>query len=382
MFRVAIGHSEDPYTEDAADEIIKACRDSLGETQPQACMLFSAVEYDFPVILHKIREAFPNTEIVGCTSSGEISSQLGYAEGSVLLVAFASDTISMAATVARNISKDIDASLDKAVEEVSTKLKDKPVLCFTFTDIFTIGTVEVIEGLKKRLSSTLPILGGGASDPWVFDKNREFFGEEVLSDSAPMLFFSGPLEMTFNIGSGWEPFTSQKPIVESDKNTIYKIGDDSALEFYKHYLGGAPTLAHPLAVFEKGENRFYLRVALQSDEKTGSVVLGGDLPDQATTSICRADPQDLLNETQNIIQQTKQQFENKKPNCVFIISCACRQKILGTKTKEEYRILHEEMPEVPIFGFYAYGQVCPFNQEAPSFVHNESIVTFFLKERT
>src|SRR5205085_11705111 len=140
-------------------------------------------------------------------------------------------------------------------------------------------------------------------------------------------------------------------------NTVYRIGDDSALDFYKHYLGSSPTLAHPLAVFEEGQNRFYLRVALQSDEKEGSVIFGGDLPKSAMTSICQADPQSLIKETQTIIKQTMDQLKNEKPSCALIISCSCRQKILGTKTKEEYRVLHDEIAtDVPIFGFYAYGQ--------------------------
>lgn len=383
MFKVALGHSEDPFTEDATDEVIEECRKGLGDQTPGACIIFSAIDYDYPIVLKKVREAFPGVQLVGCSSSGELSSQLGYSEGSLLMIAFASDTISMATAVARDISKDVSASVDAALAEAKSKLKGEPAICFTFPDIFTVGTVKLVEELKKRLGKTFPIFGGGASDPWKFDKTREFYNEEILQDAAPMLFFAGPLEFVFNIGSGWEPFTTQKPISESDKNTIYKIGDYSALDFYKHYLGAPPTLAHPLAVFEEGQNRYYLRVALQTDEEKGSVLFGGDLPKQATTSICQADPQNLIKETKNLIQHTTEALHNEKPSCAIIISCSCRQKILGTKTREEYRILHEEVPsDIPMFGFYAYGQVSPFNKDAPAFVHNESIVTLFLKERT
>src|SRR6478672_1159703 len=107
MFKVAIGHSEDPFTEDATSEVINTCREGLDGLNPTACMIFSAVDYEYEVILKKIREEFPGIQIVGCSSSGEFSSNIGYSEGSVLLVVFASDTISMATVVARNISKDV-----------------------------------------------------------------------------------------------------------------------------------------------------------------------------------------------------------------------------------------------------------------------------------
>lgn len=382
MFKVAIGHSEDPYTEDAITEVIKACQETLADKIPQACMLFSAIDYEYNVILKKIKEKFPDIQIIGCSSSGELSTKLGYTEGSLLMIAFYSDTISMATAVARDISKDIATSVEVALQEAKTKLDGDPALCFIFPDIFTIGTVSLVEELKKKLGDSFPIFGGGASDPWKFDQTREFYDEEVLQDAAPIIFFSGPIDYVFSIGSGWEPFTTQHPIVEVSKNTVYKIGNDSALEFYKHYLGGPPTLAHPLAVFEEGQKKFYLRAALQTDEKNESILFGGDLPKNATTSICQADPQTLIKETKTLIQQTLHLLNHDKPSCAVIISCSCRQKILGTKTKEEYRILHEEVPsDIPMFGFYAYGQVSPFEKGLPTFVHNESIVTLFLKER-
>jgi hypothetical protein len=379
MFKVAVGHSEDPYTEDATDEVITQCRENLNGLKPNACMVFSAIDYDYSIVLKKVQEAFPGVQLVGCSSSGELSSKLGYTEGSLLLIAFASDVISMAASVARDISKNKSESVNKALREIKQKLKGKPSLCFIFPDIFTIGAVSLVEELKQKLGQNFPILGGGASDPWQFDQTHEFYNQEILQDAAPMLFFSGPLEYVFNVGSGWEPFTTQKPIVKADKNIIFKIGDNTALDFYKHYLGGSPTLAHPLAVFEKDEKRFYLRVVFGINEETGSVVVGGDLPKCAKTSICQADPQNLINETQILIQQTIKQLGGKKPACAMIISCSCRQKILGTKTKDEFQILKNEIPDnVPVFGFYAYGQISPFSKDQSPFVHNESLITLFL----
>jgi hypothetical protein len=382
MFKVAIGHSEDPDTEDAVQEVITQCLSSLEGAKPQAGIVFSAVNYDYPIILKKINASFPNIQLIGCSSGGELSSQLGYSEGTLLLLVFASDTVSMATAVARDISIDISSSVNAALKEAKQKLKSDPTLCLTFPDIFTIGTVRLVEELKKSLGSTFPILGGGASDPWKFDQTREFYGEEVLQDAAPMLFFSGPLEYHFNVVSGWQPFTSKKVVMECNKNIVYKIGDETALDFYKHYLGSPPSLAHPLAVFEKDQERFYLRVPLGADEKTGEVVLGGDLPKEAVTSICQADPQELIQETHKLIQQIQPKLSDNKAACAFIISCSCRQKVLGTRTKEEYKVLRDEIfSDIPIVGFYAYGQICPFEQDKCSFVHNESVVALLLNEK-
>src|SRR5580704_12084836 len=113
MFNIAIGHSEDPDSADAADEVIAACQSRLGNIKPQVCMVFSAIDYDYPVILKKIHAAFAGVQVVGCTSSGELSSQLGYSEDSLLLVALASDRIKMATAVVRNMSENVVAGVKK-----------------------------------------------------------------------------------------------------------------------------------------------------------------------------------------------------------------------------------------------------------------------------
>jgi hypothetical protein len=382
MFKVAIGHSEDPDAADAVNEVLDQCRAQLGSHAPQAGIVFCAVDYDYAVILRGIRDAFPDLQLIGCSSGGELSSRRGYVEDTLLLALFASDTISMAAAVVRNMSSDITAAVDAALADARGRLKAEPVLCLTFPDIFTVGTVRLVEGLKRSLGALFPVLGGGASDPWQFDRTREFYGDEVLQDAAPLLLFAGPLDWACNVVSGWEPFTSQKRIMECNKNVVLKIGDMSALDYYKHYLGAPPTIAHPLAVFEDGQQRFYLRVPLQTDEKTGSVVLGGDLPRLAATSICQADSDHLIAETEKLLQPIVHEDAGGQPACALIISCSCRQKILGTRTQEEYRVLRKGVsPEVPLFGFYAYGQISPFNESGTSFVHNDSVAALLLKER-
>lgn len=382
MFKVAIGHSEDPDNEDAANDIIQQCRSVLGETKPQAGILYSSIDYDYSLVLKTIQTAFPEIQLIGCTSSAELSSQLGYVEGSLLLAVFASDTISMATGVVRDLSKNLSANVAKCVQEVKPKLKSEPVMCLKLSDIFTIGTVEVVKELKNVLGKDFPILGGGASDPWKFTQTREFYGDEILEDAAVLLFFAGPLEYSFSIGSGWQPFTNKKIVIQHEKNVVYKIGDETALDFYKHYLGGPPTLAYPLAVYEKSRDRFYLRVPLQTNEKDGSVVLGGDLPDEAETCICQAELPDLIEATRKGMQQAVGQLKGSPPACALVFTCACRKRVLGTHASEEAQALKEEMiPNTPLIGFYAYGQVSPFAQNLPAFVHNNSIAILLLREK-
>lgn len=382
MFKIAIGHTEDPDNEDAASDIIQQCRNSLGEAKPQAGILFSSIDYDYPVILKAIRQEFPGIQLIGCTSSAELSSKLGFVEGSILLAVFASDTISMAAAVIRNISQDLAGNVDKTIAEVKQKLNGEPALCLSVSDIFTIGTVELVKALKNSLGKDFPILGGGASDPWKFDQTREFYNEEILHDAAVLLFFAGPIEYSLSVGSGWQPCTNKKLVIKHDKNIVYKIGEETALDFYKHYLGVPPTLAYPLAVYEKSRDRFYLRVPLQTNEKEGSLVMGGDMPDESETCICKADLPDLIQAARKVMQEAALRLKETDAAAALVFTCACRKRVLGTHASEEYQALKNEIdPSIPLFGFYAYGQISPFAPKLSAFVHNNSIAIVFLREK-
>jgi hypothetical protein len=68
MFNVALGHSEDPSTEDATSDIINQCCMKLGGMVPQAGILFSAINY--PLALKKICNVFPNIQLKAVQASG------------------------------------------------------------------------------------------------------------------------------------------------------------------------------------------------------------------------------------------------------------------------------------------------------------------------
>ena len=103
MFKVIIGHSDDVDAKDAITEIIEECNSKIEDVKPNAGMLFSAIDYDYDVLLDEINKAYPGIELIGATTDGEISSEMGFMEDSVNLILFVSDTIEIKAVVGRNI---------------------------------------------------------------------------------------------------------------------------------------------------------------------------------------------------------------------------------------------------------------------------------------
>ncbi len=68
------------------------------------------------------------------------------------------------------------------------------------------------------------------------------------------------------------------------------------------------------------------------------------------------------------------QIGNRTPAMVFAYSCMARKIVLGRRTKEEIdRIRMAVGMELPIVGFYSYGEYCRVGCNGPSLLHNETV---------
>ncbi len=78
MLKVAVGHSNDPDSQLAIDEVLEQCISSLAGEIPKAGLLFAAIDFDHALILQRIHQTFPDIELIGGTTDGEISSFLSF----------------------------------------------------------------------------------------------------------------------------------------------------------------------------------------------------------------------------------------------------------------------------------------------------------------
>src|SRR5688572_16402121 len=116
MFAAAVGHSEELEAARAAEEVLALCKTGLGGAAPTAGLLFAAIDFDHQVLVDEINRQHPGIELIGCTTDGEISSELGFREDSVTLILFASDTVDITAGLGRGLSTDVAAACRAAID--------------------------------------------------------------------------------------------------------------------------------------------------------------------------------------------------------------------------------------------------------------------------
>ncbi len=384
MLFAVVAHSEDIDTEGALDEIVEQCRQKLGDRQPKAGLLFSAIDLEHEQILEGLDDAWPGLELIGCTTDGEISSELGYREDSITLVLFGSDSIEFGAGLGRDVSKDIPGACRRAVEAATAKSTLPPAICIALPESMTTSGQQIIEALGQHLEPKVPVIGATAGDGYRLESTRQFRGREACSDSVAVLLLSGPLVYSVAVESGWEPVGEPGLVTRSVGTVLHEIDGRPALEFYRRFLGetAAPTPECPLAILdEHGAVECLRATAGIVDADTGAITYLADIREGAMVQITVADRGAILAGCTASIKKAFADYPHgKTPDAALFFSCAARKLLLGTRTMEEFGIVESVIgTETPICGFYGYGEIGPrdTNDETSRF-HNETFVSLIL----
>ena len=394
--RACVVHSQDVDSVDAVAELIAGAKVALGASLPRVAMLFAGIDHDFAIVLEQINAQWPGISLIGCTTDGEMSSQILFAEDSLALVLLSGDDFHAVSGVARSVSTDVAGSIRGSANDAIQRLAGRggaPSLCITMPDGLTVSGSAALNALRAALGDAVPIFGGTAGDQWRFKGTRQFHGTEVLQDSVPFLLFDEGVVFSFGVDTGWRPIGREGRVTEVDGHVVRAIDGRPATEFYREFLGNADITQlteYPLAVTADddrgGANSYYLRAPGRTDEAAGCIHFLGDVPDGARVHITTTNRDQILDATRTSFQHALDDFPNAsggggKPALALCISCAGRKQILGSRTQEEGRIVNELLAGVPAAGFYGYGEIARLAKDGISHYHNETFTTLLLGGR-
>ncbi len=384
MLKVALGHAEGIDTQAAVRGVIEQARRQLESVHADAGIVLAGIEFDHQQMLEEILAAFPGIRIVGGTTAGDFSSSMGLSEYTISLMLFASDSIEFSVGIGRGASQDSAEAARAAVREARTGLSYEETLCLVFPDSLCPTNAEVIKALNSELRHGCGLFGGAsgrhiskASEP------LQFYQNEVLQDTVPLLMIAGDLPYSFSVSSGWDPVGRRTTVTEADGRVVYQIGGVKALDFYRDYLGdhSRPASEFPLAVYDDAEARFYTRAPVRYDAEDASITFGAPVPEGAVVQLCETTPTRILEQVRASVADASV-GHGGDPAAALIFSCNARKAILGTHAGEELHAVQSTLTEgVPILGFYAFAEFGPLRRDDPCQLHNCTMITVLLGTR-
>jgi len=389
MFRMAVGHSDDIDVEAALATVFDECDAGLDGAAPKAGFLLSNWEADHAAIVRAVRARYPGIELVGSSTSGEMTSELGFVEDSIALALFASDSVDVTVGLGRDLAANPAAAAREAVSDARSRTDLPPALCVIFPTIGLSDPYDLLDGLRGELGPGVPILGGGASprdpvDDPAATMSKQLVGDEVAEGGVAILLFSGPLAYSYGVDTGWRGVGPRAVVNSIVDGRVHEIDGRPAIEFFDRYLGTAttaPPVANPLAVFDDPTaTDFYLRTATFLDRSNGDVSTFGPIPEGVTVQLTVAATDQIVEGVRSSVSEALRTFPSVgRPDAALVYSCATRRFLLGTRTSREIELVRDLVGrEVPIAGFYCLGEFAPLAAGDASRFHNATVVSVLL----
>ncbi len=378
MFRAETTVTKDSFSRKTGQRLGNTLSEKLGVC-PDICWLFCAPLEGLEELVAGVAEALGTRNIVGCTTDGEIST-LGFSVGSAVLAGVATDKIDFHVASVSDLSK----GSEEAGRNLAAQFPPTVRYAQVFSDGLTGNGCAILRGIASVLGSDIPIAGGTAGDAGKFQRTWQFIGDKVISDGIAAVGFSGVFQVGTGVRSGWSPIGTAKKVTKASGNVLYELNDQPALDVYERFLGKHADklpevgVEYPLGLVDEpgevGEDDYYLlRATMTVNRENGSILFAGEIPEGAMVRLTCGDYNCILEAAEKAARLALADLGNFKPVMIHFYTCMARKIVLGRRVREEVEKIKRVFgADLPMVGFYTYGEYCRVRCGGPSLLHNET----------
>jgi hypothetical protein len=341
---------------------------------------------DAPEPIHEIIRAYPKAHIVGCSSSGEIfGTTINDNSLAVAVIQFQHTSL---VTTTRPVQL-IQESY--SVGQAIAQELNRPALqgVFVLSDGLKVNGSELVRGFNAILPNSVVVTGGLAGD------GDQFKRTWVIKDGSPQSgfvsaigFYGEQIKIGHGSRGGWDIFGPERLVTRSVSNILYELDGKPALQVYKEYLGERATdlpaaaFYFPLALrANSSDYRRIVRTVLAIDEANQAIISAGDIPQGHLAQLMRGNFDHLVDGAAEAASMTRQQQPEESPLLSIAVSCVGRRLVLGERTEEELEAAFDTLPQgSQQIGFYAYGEISPYDSGGPCNLHNQTMTLTTIAE--
>lgn len=388
---VGVGYGEDSFSAGAS-----ACQDAVvkfsGEAKPNAFIVFASSKYNQEEMLRGVRSISGQTLLVGSSTAGEISTEGPVGRSSVVVMALASPDIKFYAGVGDPVSKGPHNAGKSVADNVKQQAGGDLKTFIMLPDVLNGNGAETVRGVLESLGSHFPVVGGASGDDFQFKKTFQYLNDKVYTDSVVGLGLTGDFKIGIGVKHGWIPVGAPMKVTKSEGGVLHEVNGKPAIQIYEDYFGAeeaavlkTETLAtlaitYPLGLKVEGNEELLIRDPLSVD-KNGSITCAAEIPEGSDIRLMIGSIEEAVKVAKLAAQNALDQLEGAKPKAIIIFNCIARNKLFGQRSGEEITAIQEVLGrDVPLIGFYTYGEQAPMNGEVKninqcnSAFHNETVV--------
>lgn len=298
-----------------------------------------------------LKEAFPEAEMAGMSSSG------GIMNGHMVLGRSVVSFSAFQDTEVKVFSYDISAMTPAEAGERALETFSK-IPHLSGIEIFTtLSTVDVDDFLTAldNLPPSAAVFGGGA-DTYTGGDDTCVFGNGFISPKAIVaVCFAGKVKIHVYQNLGWQPLGKAMTITATDGDKVIRELDGKpAIHVYEKYLkikksdfGGQQLISFPLIIMRNGRMLARLPAACRDD---GSLVMTANCFAGEEARLAYGDPNEIIERCQANTKEIRQ----FSPEGITIFSCITRRLFLKEDTNQ---VLAPYGEIAPVCGGYSHGEI-------------------------
>lgn len=393
---VGLGGMQNPHQ--AGYEACKLAMQRMGPGKPDFLFVFSSVSFDQAEVVRGVREASGGVPMVGCTDAGGITAE-GPSQKSVAVMAIQSDRITFTTGLGPNIKQDARAAGAAVARDIAAQSHDPLRTMIMFPDVLAGNGADIVRGALDVLGANFPLVGGAAGDDFLFEKTYQYRDEEVTTGAVAGVGLSG--SFTFGIGMrhGWMPIGIPMHVTKSHGAVVEELDHRPAISIYQDYFGekaedikkeplARMAITYPLGIKVPDLDEYLIRDPITVDEK-GAITCAAEIPEGSEIRLMIGSKERAVEAAQEAARTLMREFErdHTTPKLLLMFNCIAREKLFAQKAKDEIdAVMNIIGIDVPLLGFYTYGEVAPIGGESREAVkiqtrfYNETIVMFAIGE--
>ena len=327
-------------------------------------------------IAEMVQELFPEAEIAGTMSAGEIKDGRLMQKG-VLIAAMLFESTEVKVfrydhvkeneeTVGGRIRSDLEAMGHIRGAE----------LLFPGTELNTRPFFRELSKCRKDIQ----IWGGYSGDHMLNAPVHYIFDTtEVLYDSVLVTVFIGEnIFINIDKSIGWEPLGPSFRVTKAEGNRLMELEDRPASEIYEKFLqidrrrqnNAEEGYAFPLLAKYNGEE--WLRSAFHIEED-GSLNLHGFVTEGTEIQLSYGNPENIL----RVINQRLETIRQFKPQAILLYSCVVRKAFWDNLVDTEMEPFAQL---ASTSGFHTWGEVTRSKSTGEVVEHNVTLLSIAMRE--
>jgi hypothetical protein len=377
---VKVAASTKPGSAEALTEALRALE---SPAPPKLVVALVAPHFDLATIAEGLYEALPGTQVIGCTTSGEISTE-GAMANALVLWALGGDAI----RVATGSGQGDDLGLRNAATEAAQCLdqleRRSNTVLMMLSDGLCGDQMEVVRGAYDVAAIDVPLVGGCAGDNLAMKHTRQIHGRQVLTQSVVAAAISSERPLGIGVSHGWTAASEPMLVTGSKGNILSSLEDKPALDVYLDFFNPPENVktdqaafadfaaTHPIGI--RRRDKIEMRHITGFNLQTRELITVAEVPQGALAFLAEGDFNSVLDAAAQSVQSALAALNGEEAVGLFLFDCVSRRAVFTEdRVHEETDLITSTCGNIPMAGFYTYGEIC--RTKGAGGFHNQTLVT-------